>query len=110
MSIAVDNGHDAIVLSALGCGAYGNPPEHMARLFKEVISKEFDRAFKHISFAIIGNTKFHSNPLISFIEDANSQKKHNPEGNFIPFQKVFEQSSSKVTCLSISVLTYSHAA
>ena len=39
-SIALEYGHDAIVLSAFGCGAYRNPPAHMARLFSEVIKQE----------------------------------------------------------------------
>ena len=28
--IARDNGHDSIVLGAFGCGAFGNPPRHIA--------------------------------------------------------------------------------
>ncbi len=42
-------GHDAIVLSAFGCGAFGNPPEHIATLFKEIIDTEISPASKCIS-------------------------------------------------------------
>lgn len=75
-------GHDAIVLSAFGCGAYRNPPSIMAQLFYEVISTEYagggvnlPKTYRHISFAII--------------DDHNSNKEHNPEGNFLPFQNKF---------------------
>eukprot|EP01080_Neovahlkampfia_damariscottae_P005020 gene5020-8618_t len=33
--IALENGHDSIVLSAFGCGAYCCPPKHIAELFKQ---------------------------------------------------------------------------
>jgi len=73
--IALQNGHDSIVLSAMGCGAYRNPPAHIAHLFHEVITKTFTDCFKNITIAII--------------EDHNSRKEHNPEGNFKPFADVF---------------------
>jgi hypothetical protein len=54
----------------------------MAQLFYEVISTEYagggenlPRTYRHISFAII--------------DDHNSNKEHNPEGNFLPFQNIF---------------------
>ena len=73
--IAIENGHDSLVLSAFGCGAYKTPPTEMARLFKEVIeSKKYKRAFKAIHFAIIN------------LPSTNG--KHNPEGNFQPFKDV----------------------
>jgi hypothetical protein len=105
------------VLSAFGCGAYANPPlvqakenysslttsktkgeknisffyfssylidfvflkiqfslfQHIARLFREVIQK-FDGKFKMVIFAILN--------------DANSFKEHNRDGNIAPFEKV----------------------
>jgi len=73
--IAIENGHDSLVLSAFGCGAYKTPPTEMARLFKEVIdSKKYKRAFKAIHFAIIN------------LPSTNGS--HNPEGNFQPFKDV----------------------
>ncbi|GET00036.1 TIGR02452 family protein [Rhizophagus clarus] len=35
LNIGLDNGHDAIVLSAFGCGAFANPPSTIAQLFYE---------------------------------------------------------------------------
>lgn len=73
--IAIENGHDSLVLSAFGCGAYKTPPTEMAKLFKEVIdSKKYKRAFKAIHFAIIN------------LPSTNGS--HNLEGNFQPFKDV----------------------
>lgn len=44
--------HDSLVLGALGCGAYKNPPEQVAEIFREVI-EEYVGCFKHIVFAIL---------------------------------------------------------
>lgn len=47
--IALDNGNDSLVLGALGCGAFANPPAHIARLFHEVMEEdEFRNRFKKI--------------------------------------------------------------
>ena len=74
--IGLKHGHDALVLGALGCGAFRNPPRHIARLFHEVMDEvEFKNKFKHIVFAIL--------------EDHNSHKAHNTEGNFLPFKEEF---------------------
>ena len=68
--------HDCLVLGAFGCGAYANPPNHMAELFKEVfLEKEFNNKFKSIVFSIF--------------DDHNSNRRHNPKGNFLPFSEVF---------------------
>jgi uncharacterized protein (TIGR02452 family) len=70
------NGHHAIILSAFGCGAYQNPPNHMAQLFYQVINEnEFKNRYKKIVFAII--------------DDHNSRKLHNPFGNIKPFEQAF---------------------
>ncbi|KAG0032081.1 hypothetical protein BGZ82_006692 [Podila clonocystis] len=56
--IALDNGHDAIVLSAFGCGRLHNPPESIARIFKQVIRSNYmggakkGRTFAEIVFAV----------------------------------------------------------
>jgi len=76
LRIGAKFGNDCMVLSAFGCGAFCNPPEHIAQIFKEVLSEnEFAGVFKKIVFAII--------------DDHNSRKSHNPEGNLIPFIKQF---------------------
>ena len=68
--------NDALVLGAFGCGAYGTPPEDMANIFKDVFSEAaYAHSFKKIVFAII--------------DDGNAHREHNPEGNFVPFKKVF---------------------
>ena len=74
--IALINGHDSIVLGALGCGAFQNPPKHVARLFEEVCDEpEFNGYFALLDFAIM--------------EDHNSHRQHNMEGNFKPFYRRF---------------------
>ncbi len=75
--IGLAHQHDALVLSAFGCGAFRTPPKHMASLFREVFEEdEFKNKFKAIVFAII--------------DDHNAWKVHNPEGNILPFLKTFE--------------------
>lgn len=53
LNIAMDNDVDALVLGALGCGAFRNPPRHVAELFKEILAEErYCRSFKQVVFAI----------------------------------------------------------
>jgi len=74
--IGLAHGHDALVLGALGCGAFRNPPQHVARLFHEVIDEgEFKNKFKVLVFAIL--------------DDHNARRPHNPRGNFEPFHEEF---------------------
>jgi hypothetical protein len=47
-------GHDAVVLSAFGCGAYKNPSYAVAKIMKEVIN-EYDGLFEVIYIAILAN-------------------------------------------------------
>ena len=74
--IGILQGHDSLVLSALGCGAFSNPPAHIAKLFHQVIEEdEFKNTFKLIDFAILDGYR--------------TGMKHNLEGNLLPFQKEF---------------------
>lgn len=74
--MGLENGHDSLVLGALGCGAYRNPPRHVAQLFHEVMDEpEFKNRYRLIVFAIL--------------DDHNAHKKHNPEGNLKPFADEF---------------------
>ena len=74
--IALKHGHDAIVLGAWGCGAFKNPPQHIALLFHEVMDEnEFINRFKKVTFAIIDRHKID-------IRDGKS-------GNMIPFLEEF---------------------
>lgn len=77
LRIGLAHGHNSLVLGALGCGAFCNPPAQIARLFHEVLmEKEFADKYRHISFAIL--------------EDHNSHRDHNREGNYLPFKREFE--------------------
>jgi uncharacterized protein (TIGR02452 family) len=76
LRIAAAHGHENLVLSAFGCGAFANPPNHVALLFKQVFNEE---EFKHC-FRLV---------VFSIIDDHNSRKEQNPEGNVLPFLKVF---------------------
>lgn len=52
--IALRHGHDALVLGALGCGTFGNRPETVAFLFRQVLTEEeFRRKFRFVGFAIL---------------------------------------------------------
>ena len=74
--IGLVHGHDSLVLGALGCGAFRNPPRHVARLFHEVMDEqEFKNRYRRILFAIL--------------DDHNAHQRHNPEGNFKPFVEEF---------------------
>lgn len=74
--IGMANFHDSLVLSAFGCGAFANPPAHIAKLFHQVILEdEFRDKFKLIDFAILDGYK--------------TGLQHNPEGNLKPFQREF---------------------
>ena len=66
------NGADCLVLSAFGCGAFGNPPGHVAEIFRSILfADEFAGQFRLVRFAII--------------EDQNG-----PDGgNVAPFRRVF---------------------
>lgn len=69
LRIGIDHGHDALVLSAFGCGAFGNDPYVVASLFIEVLHEpEFENRFRKIVFAIIDD--------------------HNSKGNYVSFSKI----------------------
>jgi uncharacterized protein (TIGR02452 family) len=66
------------VLGAFGCGAYATPPEQMAEIFRDVLtSGKYNGCFNTIVFPII--------------DDHNSHKDHNPEGNFKPFKEILPE-------------------
>lgn len=53
--VAHENNHSELVLGALGCGVWGCPPKHVAKIFKEMLL-QYDGVFEHICFAILGAT------------------------------------------------------
>ena len=74
--IGLLQGHDSLVLSAMGCGAFANPPTHIAKLFHQVIEEdELKDKFRLIDFAILDGYR--------------TGLRHNPEGNLAPFQREF---------------------
>ena len=57
-----DKGDDVLILSAFGCGAYGNPPREIARLFKEeIIAMKAYTLYNHIVFAILDDKNSNGN-------------------------------------------------
>jgi uncharacterized protein (TIGR02452 family) len=50
LQIAAEYGHKTIVLGAWGCGAFGNDPEMVAQVFKDMLPKV--PAFEHVCFAV----------------------------------------------------------
>jgi len=50
--IAIKHDHKNIILGALGCGVFKNPPEQVAEMFKHAIQK-YGKFFKTIAFAIL---------------------------------------------------------
>jgi uncharacterized protein (TIGR02452 family) len=50
--VAAKNGSTCLVLGALGCGAFGNPPLEVARLFKEEL-QPYINTFQSVVFAIL---------------------------------------------------------
>lgn len=70
LRIAYENGQTHLVLGALGCGAFHNPPKQVAQIFKKVLQEpEFRGIFQYVYFAIIND--------------------HNSNGNYEAFEKVF---------------------
>lgn len=63
--IALANNNDSLVLGAMGCGAFRNPPAHVARIFHEVMDEaEFKNRFKKIVLQFLTTTM----PGISIIQ------------------------------------------
>lgn len=78
LRIASAHDHADLVLSAFGCGAFRNPPGHVARLFREALGgSEFDGVFRRIFFAVL--------------DDHNAVRPGSPEGNLVPFAREFGQ-------------------
>jgi len=75
LEMAFINGHRSVVLGAFGCGAFANPPEHIAAIFNDIIQSDYPGCFEEIVFAVL--------------DDHNTGKEHNPEGNFAPFKRQF---------------------
>ncbi|KAF2466847.1 uncharacterized protein BDR25DRAFT_306041 [Lindgomyces ingoldianus] len=59
LRVAVHQGHSKLVLGALGCGAFGNPPREVAQCFLEVFQEhEFQGGWwEDVVFAILDNAR-----------------------------------------------------
>lgn len=59
LTIAINNGYDAIVLGAFGCGVFQNDPWKVAKYFSDFIYKDkrFKGQFKKIIFAVFDKEK-----------------------------------------------------
>ena len=78
------------ILSAFGCGAFGNPPRPVANMFRDVFN-QFERKLSAAGLRRV---------LFCIIDDHNARRAHNPEGNFRPFQQIFGivQDHSRIYC------------
>jgi uncharacterized protein (TIGR02452 family) len=82
LRIAAHHGHADLVLGAFGCGAFRNPPHHVARLFRDALGEaEFRGVFRRVVFAIL--------------DDRNAFNRHNPKGNLAPFARELRGAPSK---------------
>lgn len=80
LRVALRGGHDALVLGAFGCGAFHNPPAHIAELFKEALAEpEFADKLRTVIFSIL---------------DRGATSAIAPEGNFAAFEAVFGNNES----------------
>ena len=54
LNIFIENGNTCIILGAWGCGAFGNPAEDIAQMFKSLLlSPTYCDRFEHVVFAVI---------------------------------------------------------
>jgi uncharacterized protein (TIGR02452 family) len=53
LSMAIKNNIDNIILGAWGCGVFGNEPDKMAKMFKDVLEEGYK--FNNVIFAIIND-------------------------------------------------------
>jgi uncharacterized protein (TIGR02452 family) len=80
--MAYAHGNRSLVIVPVGCGAFKNPPAHICSLFLKVIQEEYPDHFDKIVFSIL--------------DDHNTGKTHNPQGNFQPFADQIEKAGGKV--------------
>ena len=57
--IALDNGHDSLVLGAWGCGVFKHNPKQIAQMFLQILEEsEFKNKFKEVCFAVLGESNY----------------------------------------------------
>ena len=55
LQICLQENQTYLILGAFGCGAYGNPPQDVAKIFKNFLTREFKDKFNRVVFAIVDN-------------------------------------------------------
>ena len=83
IQVAVQYKHDAIVMGALGCGAWRNPIKHVAEIFKSVLDA-YEGLVPYVVFAILSTTDDHYNIV-------RSRENHSKKSTCEIFQDVFGQ-------------------
>lgn len=68
LRVAAANGNDAVVLGAMGCGAWRSPPHPVARVFRRVLP-EFNGVFREIVVAILTKVKSRQHSLFHIFSD-----------------------------------------
>ena len=53
LAAGATHGHDAMVLGAWGCGAFGNDPTEIAELFRQALDANFRGTFRRVAFAVL---------------------------------------------------------
>ena len=66
-SACANNGADVLILGALGCGQFSNPPQEVPDLFKQV-AQEYAGHFSNIFFSILDNKQSVENTAYIFAE------------------------------------------
>lgn len=56
LHMAALHGQTHLILTAIGCGAFQNPPVEVAKAFKQLLSTEFEGVFEEVTFAIISSS------------------------------------------------------
>jgi uncharacterized protein (TIGR02452 family) len=54
IQVALKYNHNTIIFGAMGCGAWQNPPQHVATIFRKIL-KEYDGIIDNYIFAILRN-------------------------------------------------------
>ena len=83
IQVAAQYKHDAIVLGALGCGAWRNPIKHVAEIFKSVLDA-YEGLVPYVVFAILSTTDDHYNIV-------RSRENHSKKSTCEIFRDVFQE-------------------
>ncbi len=95
LETAIQKGHKHLVLSAFGCGAFGNDPQVVSQMYKDVLAQSrYKHAFETVTFAIISNPGAQDDNYQTFKDTFTTAKKKkrlsyiNALGEFMPLDKL----------------------